>query len=233
MLSPQDYSPKQAVKDLVARAKILFIVGASGTGKNTIIQHLSKDPRFYEIITATTRPPRYNHGIKEVDGDVYYFVSIDKFEQMIKNKELVEYALVHNQNYYGTPVSEFEKSVKENRIAIADIEVQGVKSFLKLNKELKTIFLLPPSLDALLSRIEKRDHNYSDKENIKERLISSLEEYSAALENNNYIYVINDNVNDALNEINEILDRKIPDQNPKIELIKNLKKQIEEHLLAL
>jgi guanylate kinase len=233
MLNPLDYSPNDDVKDLVKKAKILFIVGPSGTGKNTIIEELSKSPRFHDIITATTRPPRENNGTLEKDGEVYHFVSISEFEEMVKKRELVEYAFVHNQNYYGTPVSEFIKCVNEDKIAIADIDVNGVKTFLNLNPNTKTIFLLPPNLETLLDRVFKRDQNNIDKADLKDRLLTSINEYNTAINTKNYIFVVNDNLDKALIEINQILEGNIPSQEEKFKLIETLKKQIEDYLKTL
>lgn len=233
MLNPLDYSPSEQVRKLVKKAKILFIVGPSGAGKNTVIEELSKDSRFHDIVTATTRPPRENIGVMEKDGEVYHFVTIEEFEEMIKNRELVEYAFVHNQNYYGTPASEFEKCLNENKIAIADIEVSGVKAFLKLNPKTKTIFLLPPDLNTLLNRVYKRDQNKIDKEDLKHRLQTSINEYDTALKSHNYIFVVNDDLNIAIEKINNILKGNVPSQVDEIKLIAELKKQIKDYLKKL
>ena len=233
MLNPLDYSPSDTVKNLVRNARILFIVGPSGTGKNTVIEKLSKDSRFHEIITATTRSPRLNHGVMEKDGEIYHFVSVKEFEEMVKKGELVEYAFVHNQNYYGTPVKEFEISNRENKIAIADVEVNGVNSFLKINPDTKTIFLLPPDLETLLSRVFKRDQAVENKKDLIDRLKTSIDEYNIALSTHNYIFVVNDDLNRALDEINQILDGNIPPQEDKIKLINELKDQIEEYLKVI
>jgi len=233
MISPESYEPSKEVKDLVARSRILFIVGPSGTGKNTVISKLIESQDFHEIITATTRPPRFNHGIKEKDGEVYHFVSKEQFEEMVRKRELVEFALVHNQHYYGTPVSEFFKTEEENKIALADIEVKGVSSFLKLNPDIKIIFLLPPDLETLINRITKRDNHELNRDDLRERLNTSLEEYSYASDNPKYYFVINDNLDGAVREIEDYIDGKIKNQDHLKEHIENLKQQIRNYLTNL
>ena len=138
----------------------IFIVSSpSGCGKTTIIRNfLKKHKNFYFSISHTTRPKRP----REVDGKDYFFISRDKFQEMVNNNQFLEWAIVHNE-YYGTSKQNVLKKLDKGINVILDIDVQGAKK-IKKNPCLKgydivSIFIFPPSYEELKKRILKRNQD--------------------------------------------------------------------------
>ncbi|MBI4187782.1 MAG: guanylate kinase [Chloroflexi bacterium] len=132
----------------------LFIVlsGSSGAGKDAVLAKLKESgyPLNF-IITTTTRPQRPN----EKNGVDYYFVSAESFQQMIKNVELLEWANVYG-NWYGVPREPIRKALAEGRDIIVKVDIQGAATIKKIMPEAIFIFLMPPSKDELLTRLNQR-----------------------------------------------------------------------------
>jgi len=138
-------------------AKGLFVVisGPSGVGKGTIIDLLKqrvKNAVF--VLSHTTRAKRPG----EKDGEVYNFVSVDDFKRGIEQGEFLEWAQVHQQDYYGTMKEPIEKALATGKLVIREVDIQGAKSIKQLipKEQLLMIFIQPESLNLLRSRIEHR-----------------------------------------------------------------------------
>lgn len=135
----------------------LFILSApSGAGKTTLIQRLldSGDPDLAGIefsVSYTTRAPREG----ERDGVDYHFVDADRFQEMIADDEFIEWAEVHN-SYYGTARTEVEPRLEAGADVILDIDVQGAERVLHERREAHSIFIIPPSYEALEQRLRRR-----------------------------------------------------------------------------
>lgn len=139
----------------------MIISGPSGVGKGTLIKELLKRmPELGLAISHTTRHPRP----EEEDGIDYHFVDDASFDQMIKNKQFLEWAHVH-QHRYGTSVNYLEK-LNQGRVILFEIDVQGAKSLIKtLNSRhvpMTSIFLLAPSREMLIARLKGRDTETSE-----------------------------------------------------------------------
>lgn len=131
---------------------IVIISSPSGTGKTTICHKLIKrNADFVFSVSATTRPPRK----KEKDGIDYYFLTETHFGRMQKNNEFAEWANVFGFRY-GTPKKSMEKALRENRVLLCDVDIQGGMSIKKKYKDAVSIFVIPPSLTELKRRLFKR-----------------------------------------------------------------------------
>ena len=141
---------------------LVILSGVAGAGKDTIKKELIKrEENIITIPSYTDRPMRPG----DVEGGTYHFVSTDEFEKMIKNNELYEYN-VHHDHYYGTSKKIFNEKVKEGKIIVKDIDVNGTEhlaNLLKDDMKVVTIFLRVPK-----EELEKRLKNRIDKPSIKE-----------------------------------------------------------------
>jgi guanylate kinase len=131
---------------------LIIISGPSGVGKDTICQDLCRTiPNLYHSVSVTTRPPREG----EKDGVNYFFLKKDQFFKLKKENALLEWAQVYN-NYYGTPSQQIEEYRKKGYDVILEIDTQGAGQVKKKSQEGVYIFLIPPSMKTLWSRIQKR-----------------------------------------------------------------------------
>ena len=186
---------------------LIILSGPSGVGKGTVRKHIMRDKSLglsYSI-SMTTRAPRD----KETDGVEYYFVSREEFDRHIKEDDFLEWAEFVG-NKYGTPKSKIEELRNKGINVLLEIEIKGATQVLEKCKEsgdkgVVSIFLMPPSLKALESRIRRR--KTESEEVIRERLTKGENEMNQA---GNYQYVvINDRIKRAANEIIDIIKNRI------------------------
>lgn len=181
----------------MARGFLLVLSGPSGVGKGTVSEALmEKNKDILFSTSVTTRTPRPN----EVDGDNYFFVTKERFEEMVKNDELLEHAYVHT-NYYGTPKEFVFNEIEKGEIVLLEIDVQGAIQIKEKYKEVVFVFLLPPTMDELRNRIVKR--GTESEEDINTRFTNAFKELDFV---GKYDYfVVNDNVEDAVKDIENII----------------------------
>ena len=176
--------------------KLFVFSGCSGVGKSTvlgIVMNERKDLQF--SVSATTRDPRPG----EHHGVAYYFVSKEKFVDMIQNDEFLEYD-DHMDNYYGTPKHQITEKLPRGSV-ILDIEPNGAFNVKKQMQEAVLIFIAPKSLDVLEERLRKRGD--TTEEQIKIRLERAAWEMEQGKRYD--YYVINDRLDDCVNEILNII----------------------------
>lgn len=180
---------------------LVVLSAPSGCGKDTVFKEIQKiRDDVVESVSATTREPR----VGEIDGVNYYFKSNDEFEEMIENNGLLEY-VKYNNCYYGTPVAGVQKAINDGKVCFLIIEVEGAQNIMKMMPDCVSIFLLPPSVDTLVERLNKRNTN--DADDIKNRVAIAEKEIAMAPL---YKYnVINDVLEDAVAEINEIINNEL------------------------
>ncbi|MGA7180916.1 MAG: guanylate kinase [Thiobacillaceae bacterium] len=179
------------------RGLLLIVSAPSGAGKTTLVRALLKaDPAIHLSISYTTRPPRPG----EVDGKDYHFVSKDEFAEMTNRGEFLESAEVYS-NYYGTAESWIEGEIAAGRDILLEIDWQGASQVRKRFPEAMSIFVLPPSLQALRNRLMNRAQD--NQEVIERRLASAAEEVSHAVEFD-YI-IVNDDFDEALLDLTALV----------------------------
>ena len=181
---------------------MVILSSPSGAGKTTLVKLLSKDKNFHISISHTTREARPS----EVADKDYYFVNQEKFENLIKNEEFLEYAKVFS-HFYGTTRTPVIEKLEKGENVIFDIDWQGADQIKnkKLNYKLITFFILPPSKEVLFERLSNRD--MKDKLIVEER----MKEFSRdVLHWINYDYVIiNDNLEECYSKISNLIDAEI------------------------
>lgn len=133
-------------------ALLIVLSGASGVGKDTILQRMKeRGMPFHFVITATSRPPRQG----EVDGHDYFFVSKDEFAHMIEQGELLEHAIVYGQ-HKGIPKQQVRQALESGQDVVMRIDVQGAETVRSLCPEALLIYLMPETEEALIRRLRLR-----------------------------------------------------------------------------
>lgn len=185
---------------------LLVILSApSGCGKDTVFKELCKiRDDVVESVSATTRKPREG----EAEGVNYFFKTKAEFEELISSGGLLEYAK-YNDCYYGTPNEGVEKAIAHGKVCFLIIEVQGAQNIMRMRPDAVSIFLLPPDMEELNRRLRKRETNSED--DINSRIEIARSELALAPL---YKYnVVNDALEDAVNEINQIINNELDARN--------------------
>ena len=178
---------------------VFIFSSPSGAGKTTLVKLVSKKKNFITSISHTTRKPRSN----EIDGKDYHFVSNQKFQNLIKQKQFLEYAKVFN-NYYGTSKKPVIKNLLDGKNVLFDIDWQGSKQIKakNINFNIFSFFVLPPSREVLYKRLSNRD--------MKDKLIAEerMKQFDKdVLHWKDYDYVIiNNDLEVCYNQISEYID---------------------------
>lgn len=181
-------------------SKLIVFTAPSGAGKTTIVRHLLKKyDNLAFSISATTRRPRPN----EQDGKDYYFLSPEKFRQLIDKDAFVEWEEVYEDQFYGTLRSEIKRLWEKKLHILFDIDVRGALSLKKAYpEESLVIFVKPPSVAALLERL--RGRKTESQEKIQKRFNKASEELQ--FEKSFDKVLINDQLDKALREAEQIVE---------------------------
>ena len=176
---------------------LLVVSGPSGAGKGTICKALlNKNDQIKLSVSATTRKPRNG----EVHGVNYFFIEKEEFTKMIENGEFLEYAHIYD-NFYGTPKAAIIECLEKGQDVILEIEMQGARQIKEVYPEGVFIFVLPPSLEELKSRIVGR--GTETQEEIEKRFSCAFEEINQIV---NYDYfIVNEDIEKSVSDVEAII----------------------------
>lgn len=184
---------------------MVVVSGPSGVGKTTICKGVAERIEdVYVNVSVTTRVK----GENEIDGQDYWFISREQFEERIAKELFLEYAEVFG-NLYGTPRDKIEEALEAGKVVILEIDVQGSKQVKVMYPEAVMIFILPPSQSELKERIDSRGRD--EIAAIEERLGGAGTEVAAGWQYYQHM-VINDDLQQAINEVVQIIQQNIGDR---------------------
>lgn len=182
----------------------ILLIGPTAVGKSTLLDRaLEEFPRLIDIITYTTRAKRKG----ESEGHPYHFVTETQFKKLIEENFFVEWANVHGK-MYGTPRDQVQRAWEQNRVVIIDIDVQGAKRFRSEYPGIRTVFIMPPSIDALRLRFRKR--GVTNEVDLQTRLESAEREMAQAKDFDQVL--VNDDFEVAYAEFRKIIEKLLKNQ---------------------
>ena len=178
--------------------QLIVLAGPTAVGKGTVVKYILEHyPNVHLSVSATTRAPRPG----EVEGESYYFLTHEQFDEMIAAGDMLEYAVVHGQNKYGTPKQPVVAALAAGRQVILEIDIQGARQVKKAWPEAKLVFIAPPSWEELVSRLKGRGTETAEEQ--ARRLETAKLELSAQDE---FDYVIiNDEVARCASEVVDLM----------------------------
>lgn len=185
-------SPAQSLD--VPRGRVVVVAGPTAVGKGTVTRRLlEKHPEVYLSVSATTRDPRPG----EVDGIHYFFWSPEQFDDAVKDGDMLEWALVHGRNRYGTPRSAVEAARAEGRAVILEIDLEGARQVRSSMPDARFVFLAPPSWDVLVERLVGRGTESPEEQ--ERRLETARVEMAAEKEFD--VTIVNDDLDEAVDAL--------------------------------
>lgn len=179
-------------------ADVTVISGPTAVGKGTAVRLLrERFPQVWVSVSATTRAPRPG----EIDGVHYLFVSDAEFDRLVACDQMLEWALVHGSDRYGTPAGPVEQALEQGRQVILEIDLHGARQVRQRLPQARLVFIAPPSWEALVGRL--RGRGTETEEQMQRRLATAEAEMAAAAEFDHV--VVNDDLGEAVQELVELL----------------------------
>lgn len=186
--------PERAI-ELLRVYHPLIIAGVTASGKNAIISYIMQRAHYDHVVTHTTRPLRS----KEQNGVDHWFVSEKEMLKLLEEQKLIESQPIHTDFVYGTSFAAFEKVINSGKKPLMELDIQGINALTSHIPHLEPIFILPPSFEVWMDRLGGRDF-MSDGEKAR-RLRSARIEIEAAIQNRNFVLIVNHEVDDTAHQI--------------------------------
>jgi guanylate kinase len=178
--------------------KLLVVAGPTAVGKGTVVDYILKNySNFHISVSATTREPRPG----EIEGKSYFFVSHEEFDEQIQAGQMLEFAVVHGDNKYGTPRKPVEDALARGEHVILEIDIQGARQVKQAMPEAISVFIAPPSWEVLVERLQSRGTETAIEQ--QKRLETAKSELASQGEFDRV--VINDEVARCASEVVELL----------------------------
>ncbi|MCR4787153.1 MAG: guanylate kinase [Lachnospiraceae bacterium] len=203
---------------MAERGVLIVVSGFSGAGKGTIVKKIVNESDNYALsISMTTREPRDG----EIEGESYFFVTKERFEEAISNGELVEYAN-YVGNYYGTPKKYVEDMISKGKDVILEIEMQGAMQVKTRFPEAVMVFVTPPNAAELKRRLMSR--GTESEEAVNKRMKRAYEE-SAFVDRYDYL-LVNDDLDKCVKELHMLIEASHHAPNCSAGLLKAINEQL-------
>lgn len=216
---------KKALKDL----RLVLLIAPSSSGRNTIIRHQLDTGKYYFIVSDTTRPPRINDGVMEQNGHEYWFRSEEEMLKDLKAGEFLEAEVIHDQQVSGISIRELEKARRQNKVAITDIDLEGVHNVMRAKPDTITVMVVPPSFEEWQRRLVARGRMAPEEQ--KRRLQTAQRIFEDGLRQDYYHFVISEDINQSVAIIDGLVEGKPnPHQDRARSLIQDIKNSLQYKL---
>ncbi len=218
------YSMPPRAKELVSSGSVTVICGVTASGKNTIINYLTKNKGYEHVVSHTTRKPRTNDGVPEQDGKEYWFVNPEEMSDLVEKEGFLEVKAVHGETCYGTSIDAIASVINRGNHPVMEIDVQGALELTRAVPTLQPLFVLPPSYKIWMDRLASRGGISEDDR--KKRLRSASMEIQTALDHPAFVLTINREVAETVEELLSGYDMSPEARTERRKLAAELKKSV-------
>lgn len=227
----KNYEPSAETKALLRETPLVIMLGVSGGGRNTIINHLVNDGHYHFIVSDTTRPPKIRDGRREEHGVHYNFRKEEDVLADIQAGQFLEAELIHNQQVSGINSAELVRAHRSGKIPINEVDLGGTVAIRNAKPDTLFFFVIPPSFKDWMYRLKGREV-MSDEE-LKNRMLTARDVLRAGLADNGFIFIINDSSHHSAQTIDEAVRQQkinhVEDENGR-EAAREILKQVEEFI---
>lgn len=183
------YTPSEDVIQMVRSHPLVLLLGISGAGRNTVINHLVNEDKYHFIISDTTRSPKIRDGRLEQHGLHYNFRTESSFLKGLKAGKYIEAEIIHDLQVSGISIAEFQKALSSVRIPINEVDIGGVQAIKQVKPDVTLFFIIPPNFKEWMFRLRGREIMSKTEE--QNRLQTARRILASALENDEFIFVVN------------------------------------------
>ena len=198
----KNYQMSSRARQALGQVKLVLLLGASASGRNTVIDYLTKTGNYHFIVSDTTRPPRSNNGVMEQNGREYWFRSETEVLAELQAGDFLEAELIHDQQVSGISIRELEKAVTEHMTAINEVDVGGFDEILQTKPDTMGIILLPPSFAEWQRRLGSR--GTMNPAELKNRMETAARIFTKGVEDERVAIVINDTILQAAHQVDQL-----------------------------
>jgi guanylate kinase len=200
----KEYQPSPEAYEILRRIPLVIMLGVTGAGRNTIINHLIGSGKYHFVVSDTTRPPKLRDGKMEENGVNYYFRKEEEMLHDLQEGMFLEAELIHNQQVSGISIRELEHAEASGKIPVNEIDFGGTINVRKAKPDTMFFFVLPPTFEEWIYRLKGREV-MSDEE-LKNRLETAVKVIEEGLSRNDFIFIINDSSHGSAEEIDAYVD---------------------------
>lgn len=224
------YQPSDEAKELLKDIPLVVMLGVTGSGRNTIINHLVNTEKYHFIISDTTRPPKLRDGKMEQDGVNYHFRKEDELLDDLRNGMFLEAELIHDQQVSGISIRELKNAADSGKIPINEIDLGGTVSIRNAKPDAVFIFVIPPSFKEWLHRLRGRE--VMSEEELRNRLRTAVKVLDEGMAREDFVFIINDSSHQSADEIDEYVKNRVivGNQSAARKIAQDIKQELFEYI---
>jgi guanylate kinase len=195
----KNYQPSPEAYEILRRIPLVIMLGVTGSGRNTIINHLVGSDTYHFVVSDTTRPPKLRDGAMEQDGVQYHFRTEKEVLADLQNGLYLEAELIHNQQVSGMSIRELEQTATSGKIPVNEIDIGGTLSVRAAKPDTIFFFIIPPSFKEWLYRLRGRE--VMSEQELRNRLETAVKVIDEALSRNDFVFIVNESSHRSAEEI--------------------------------
>lgn len=203
----EDYRLSVEARQLLGSTPLVIMLGVSGSGRNTVINHLVNSGEYHFIVSDTTRPAKFRDGKMERDGINYFFREEKEMLEELRQGKYLEAELIHDQQVSGISIRELERAKISGQIPITEVDLGGAAAIKRAKDDAFIFFLVPPSFKEWMYRLKGRE--VMSEQELRNRITTAKRVFEEGFENPDYVFVVNDSSHHSARDIDHHVRREV------------------------